>query len=94
MGIRYVVDLGHTHDAELFALKRNGSEYFNTGTWTKVFSEEERLIRSEVEFVFLQGVRSGPNDLRLDFMEWNDGAVRAAPFLKLFEEGAITAAAG
>ena len=59
-----------------------------------MFSEEERLIRSEVEFVFLQGVRSGPNDLRLKLMEWNDGAVLAVLYQKLFEEGAITAAAG
>ena len=62
------------------------SWYFNTGTWTKVFSEEERLIREDVEFVFLEGVRR-PEGLRMRLMEWNDAA-GCPSLLKLFRDGA------
>lgn len=76
LGVRYVI-MGHTHDPELYAVGDGGGrgkEYFNTGTWTSVFSEEERLIRKPVEFVFVQGLRAG-DGLKLKLLEWNDGAV-------------------
>jgi UDP-2,3-diacylglucosamine pyrophosphatase LpxH len=75
LGVRYVI-MGHTHDAELQPVGRCGSrreEYFNSGTWTTVFSAEERLIRKPVEFVFLQGMRAG-DGFTLKLLEWNDGA--------------------
>lgn len=75
LGVRYVI-MGHTHDAELYALDEDDgrkTEYFNTGTWTTVFSEEEQLIRKPVEFVFVQGLRAG-NGLTLKLLAWNDGA--------------------
>lgn len=75
LGVQYVI-MGHTHDAELYLLGEEGGrkrEYFNTGTWTCVFSEEERLIRKPVEFVFVQGLREG-DGLALKLFEWNDGA--------------------
>ncbi|MGB3096541.1 MAG: hypothetical protein WBB46_07425 [Candidatus Deferrimicrobiaceae bacterium] len=75
LGVRYVI-IGHTHDAELYTLGEDGGrkkEYFNTGTWTTVFSEEERLIRKPVEFVFVQGMRVG-DGITLKLLEWNDGA--------------------
>jgi UDP-2,3-diacylglucosamine pyrophosphatase LpxH len=75
LGVQYVI-MGHTHDAELYALGEDDGrrkEYFNTGTWTTVFSEEERLIRKPVEFVFVQGLRVD-DGLTLKLLEWNDGA--------------------
>jgi len=87
LGVRYVI-MGHTHDADLQSIGSNGEEYFNTGTWTKVFSEEERLIRADVEFVFIQGLRRG-DGLQLKLMEWDDDA-QEPRLLKLFEgEGDI-----
>ncbi len=75
LGVRYVI-MGHVHDPELYSLAGSGGrkdEYFNTGTWTTVFSEEERLIRKPVELVFVQGRRRG-DGLSLKLLEWNDGA--------------------
>lgn len=75
LGIRYVV-MGHTHDAELYDIGTPTSpprEYFNTGTWTKVFSEEERLLRDDLELVFLEGVRA-QGALRMRLLEWSQGA--------------------
>jgi len=83
LGVRSVL-MGHTHDADLQSLGGNGHEYFNTGTWTKVFSEQERLIRDDIEFVFVQGVRTAAG-LQLKLMEWDDAA-REPRLLKLFEE--------
>lgn len=82
LGVRHVI-MGHTHDAQLLALDGGRGVYLNTGTWTKVFSEEERLIRSDVEFVFVEGIRDG-GDLKLRLMEWDDAAGEPR-VLKLFE---------
>jgi UDP-2,3-diacylglucosamine pyrophosphatase LpxH len=87
LGVPYVV-MGHTHDADLSPLDRPGREYFNTGTWTKVFSDEERLIRNDVEFVFLEGMRRREGELRLRLMEWDDPAGEPR-LLKLFEDGEV-----
>lgn len=76
--------MGHTHDPQLCPLKDDLREYFNTGSWTKVFSEDERLIREDVELVFLQGIRTG-KDLKLRLMEWDDAAGEPR-LLKLFED--------
>jgi UDP-2,3-diacylglucosamine pyrophosphatase LpxH len=86
IGVQYVV-MGHTHDAELYLLGEDGGrrkEYFNTGTWTTVFSEEEGLIRKPVEFVFVQGLRAG-DGLTLKLLEWNDGAGEPG-LLELFRD--------
>ncbi len=80
--VKYVV-MGHTHDADLQPIGSNGEEYFNTGTWTKVFSEEERLIRKDVEFVFVQALRKG-TALQIKLLEWDDGAGEPR-LLKLFD---------
>jgi len=76
--------MGHTHDADLQTIGDNGEEYFNTGTWTKVFSEAERLIRDDIEFVFVQGLRE-ESGLQLKLMEWDDAAGEPR-LLKLFED--------
>lgn len=81
LGVKYVV-MGHTHDAEMWHIGSKGEEYFNTGTWTKVFSQEERLVREDVEFVFVEGVRRG-SDLRVKLLEWDDAAGESR-LLKLF----------
>jgi hypothetical protein len=83
LGVQAVM-MGHTHDADLQSIGDNGQEYFNTGTWTKVFSEEERLIRDDIEFVFVQGLRRN-GGLQLKLMEWDDGA-QEPRLLKLFED--------
>lgn len=83
LGVKAVL-MGHTHDADLQSAGKNGEEYFNTGTWTKVFSEEERLIRDDLEFVFVEGVRSEAG-LQLKLMRWDDPA-QEPQLLKLFEE--------
>jgi UDP-2,3-diacylglucosamine pyrophosphatase LpxH len=82
LGVKYVA-MGHTHDADLWSIDGKGREYFNTGTWTTVFSEgEERLVREDVEFIFLYGERVG-SSLRMRLMEWEDGAGEPR-YLKLF----------
>jgi hypothetical protein len=78
------VMMGHTHDADLQSFGE--AEYFNTGTWTKVFSEEERLIRDDIEYVFVQGLREEAG-LQLRLMEWDD-ATQEPRLLKLFEDEA------
>ncbi len=82
--VKYVV-MGHTHDPEL---QRFGDdcEYFNTGTWTRVFSEEERLLREDVEFTFLEGIRKA-DGLHLKLMKWDDHA-REPRLLPLLEDNA------
>jgi len=82
LGVQFVL-MGHTHDADLQSIGSHGEEYFNTGTWTKVFSEEERLIRDDIEFVFVQGLREA-SGLQLKLMQWNDDT-REPRLLKLFE---------
>ncbi|MFY9561221.1 MAG: hypothetical protein WAQ52_13385 [Terriglobales bacterium] len=83
LGVQGVL-MGHTHDADLMSIGDHGEEYFNTGTWTKVFSEEERLVRDDIEFVFVQGLRKN-GGLQLKLMEWDDGA-QEPRLLKLFED--------
>lgn len=74
MKVRYVV-MGHTHDTDLHPLATDGGEYFNTGTWTQVFSEEELLMGDESELVFACGTRENNGaDLKMLLMKWNDSA--------------------
>jgi UDP-2,3-diacylglucosamine pyrophosphatase LpxH len=87
LGVQYVI-MGHTHDPELYPIAGSFGkkiEYFNTGTWTTVFSEEERLIRKPVELVFVQGRRS-KDGLSLKLLEWNDEADEPR-LLKLLRDG-------
>ncbi len=87
LGVQYVV-MGHTHDPELYPIAGSfgrKDEYFNTGTWTTVFSEEERLVRKPVELVFVEGLRAGEG-LSLKLLEWNDGAEEPR-LLKLLRDG-------
>ena len=66
------VTMGHTHEVDLQVFE-NGTEYFNTGTWTKVFGEDEdRLLREESELVFLQITRQPDTSAKL--LKWENGA--------------------
>ncbi len=68
--VKYVT-MGHTHETDLQS--HSSGEYFNTGTWTKVFTDErERLVHEESELVFLQVVHQG-DDARVRLMKWEDG---------------------
>lgn len=80
------VTMGHTHDTKLCAFA-SGAEYYNTGTWTKVFSAEERLIREESELVFLQCLREG-SGLTCRLMKWDDGP-NEPRLVKLFKERGV-----
>jgi predicted phosphodiesterase len=82
LNVRYVM-MGHTHDADLQGIGDNGEEYFNTGTWTTVFSQEERLIRKDVELVFVQALREN-GGLQVKLLEWDD-ATGQPRLLKLFD---------
>ncbi len=81
---KYVV-FGHTHKADVYPIP-GGNEcwYFNVGTWTPIFSQEERQLRDVVEFIFLQ-LEEKDGETRAELMRWNDGAGEADR-LRLLEE--------
>jgi UDP-2,3-diacylglucosamine pyrophosphatase LpxH len=89
LGVRYVV-MGHTHDPGRWPLDApRGAPrraYYNTGCWNKVLAEDERLLRPDVQLVFLQGMR-GKGGLRLQLMEWIE-AIGEPRLLKLFDDEA------
>jgi UDP-2,3-diacylglucosamine pyrophosphatase LpxH len=72
LGVKNVA-FGHTHDPDLRGLpsdRDRDGEYVNSGTWTIVFSEEERLLREEKEFVYIQ-IQKQPS-LQMDLLKWKD----------------------
>ncbi len=84
--VRYVT-MGHTHQTDLQTLGKGGSgkEYFNTGTWTKVFGDEkDRLLHAESELVFLRVVHSD-GGAQAKLMKWEDGP--GEPRLVMLFEG-------
>jgi UDP-2,3-diacylglucosamine pyrophosphatase LpxH len=94
LNVRYVI-MGHSHNTELQPLPTHAGEYFNTGTWTKVFREEELLMEEESEFVFVCGSRENSGaDLKLRLMKWNDptGEPRLVRMLETGAERAATMA--
>lgn len=72
LGVQYVL-FGHTHEADLQELTREPpqAEYVNSGTWTKIFAEswEERLLREESEFVYVQFDRQ---TRKMELLRWRD----------------------
>ena len=78
-----IIVMGHTHDP---AIKKIGDDcwYYNTSTWTTVFSEEERLIRDEKQFAFLK-VKLTDKGPDAQLMRWNDAAGECEQLI-LFEE--------
>lgn len=72
LGVKFVI-FGHTHETDLRGLpsdRERIGEYVNSGTWTKVFSEEERLLREEKEFAYAQ-VLKGPKP-KIELLKWKD----------------------
>jgi len=60
---------GHTHDPDIRRVDKE-CRYFNAGTWTIVFSEEERIIREAKQFAFvwIKEVRGKP---QARLLRWN-----------------------
>ena len=84
LDVKYVT-MGHTHETDLQRIGGRAQEYFNTGTWTKVFSDQEdRLIREESELVFLQVVHED-NDVKVRLLKWEDGPGEPR-LVKLFDK--------
>lgn len=50
-----IIVTGHTHDPDVKNLVsgNNTFQYFNTGTWTVILSEEDRIIREGKQFAFV-----------------------------------------
>jgi len=63
-----VVVMGHTHEPDLWPLT-GGARYFNVGTWTKIFSREDQVIREEKELTFLRILYRG-NAPKCKLMKW------------------------
>jgi UDP-2,3-diacylglucosamine pyrophosphatase LpxH len=76
--VRAIV-FGHTHDPDIRPDARDAGiidadfRYFNTGTWTTVFSEEERIIREEKQFAFVW-MQKKDGKLEPTLYRWNDCA--------------------
>lgn len=72
LGVKNIV-LGHTHDPDLRGLPSDRDrfgEYINSGTWTIVFSEEEKLSREEKEFVYVQILKQ--TKPKMELLKWKD----------------------
>jgi hypothetical protein len=85
LGVRYVA-FGHTHEADLLSLSHDaGSEYANSGTWTKIFSNNpaERLLHEEQESVFIRILKDEGD--KLELMKWRDELGRGER-VNLFEK--------
>lgn len=78
-----IIVMGHTHDP---AIKKIGNDcwYYNTSTWTTVFSEEERLIRDEKQFALLK-IKLTDKGSDAQLMRWNDAVGECEPLI-LFEK--------
>ncbi|MBN1953496.1 MAG: hypothetical protein JW900_00475 [Anaerolineae bacterium] len=66
-GVRTIV-FGHTHQADLCRFE-DSVQYFNTGTWIPLFSDDTRLDARNQAYLFVE-VRDGRSRL----LRWNDGA--------------------
>jgi len=72
LGVKNIV-FGHTHDPDLRGVPRDKErigEYVNSGTWTIVFSEEERLLREEKQFVYVKVVKDPEH--KMELLKWKD----------------------
>ncbi len=65
-----IIVFGHTHDPDIKIISPD-CKYFNTGTWTKVFSEEERIIREAKQFSFVW-IRKKDGTPQATLYRWND----------------------
>ena len=90
-----IVIFGHSHDADRRPDKKDPRKtddklrYFNVGTWTPVFSEEERVIREEKQFAFVRigkktAGRGKGGGCNCELCRWNECAAKPDE-LRLFE---------
>jgi UDP-2,3-diacylglucosamine pyrophosphatase LpxH len=68
LGDVQIIVSGHTHDPDIRKINED-CWYFNTGTWTTVFSEEERIIREAKQFAFVRIKEAGRKP---ELLRWND----------------------
>ena len=73
---------GHTHDPDI-RIVASDCKYFNTGTWTTVFSEEERIIRESKQFAFVR-IKKVSGKPQATLHRWNDSLKRHEKLI-LFE---------
>ena len=66
--VRTIV-FGHTHNPDIRKVN-DKFWYVNSGTWTTVFSEEERIIREAKQFAF---VRISDANKMPELLRWNPG---------------------
>lgn len=76
--VKYII-FGHTHNPDIFKISED-CYYYNTGTWTPIFSEEEQIIRESKQFTFLHI----PKDGKPKLLCWNNNTGEPE-HLKLFE---------
>jgi len=74
---------GHTHDPDI-RIVASDCKYFNTGTWTTVFSEEERIIREAKQFAFVWIKKEKDGTPQATLHRWNDSLERHEKLI-LFE---------
>ncbi len=67
-----IIVMGHTHDPVIEKID-DDCWYYNTGTWTTIFSEEDVLIRKEKQFALLK-IKLTDRNLNTQLMRWNDAA--------------------
>ena len=77
-----IIVFGHTHDPDIRRVDEE-SRYFNTGTWTTVFSEEERIIKEAKQFAFVR-IKKIDGKPQAKLRRWNY-SLREPEKLILFE---------
>jgi UDP-2,3-diacylglucosamine pyrophosphatase LpxH len=77
-----IIVFGHTHDPDIRRVDKEG-RYFNTATWTTVFSDEERIIREAKQFAFVW-IKEIDGKPKARLLRWNN-SLREADKLILFE---------
>lgn len=78
-----IIVMGHTHDPDIKKIA-DDCWYYNTSTWTTVFSEEERLIREEKQFALLE-IKLTDKGPDAQLMRWHDAVGKCVPLI-LFEK--------
>ena len=79
-----IIVFGHTHDADIKVCKGKEYTYFNTGTWTPVFSEEDRITREQKQFAFVRVSKKARKKPEGELLQWNH-CLQKAEKLILFE---------
>ncbi len=77
-----IIVFGHTHDPDIRRVDKE-TRYLNTGTWTTVFSEEERIIREAKQFAFVW-IKEIDGKPQARLLRWNH-SLREPEKLILFE---------